>query len=100
MVPDRKLVAVVTAMMLVAPPARSQDQYSLSELLTLDGLIGAQDCGGLWSHLQGNPALMAGNDPLARELRTFAESVQRGALNCFAAGSRTASVVRDLSSAY
>jgi hypothetical protein len=83
--PGPQLVAVVTAMILFATGGAGQAQQTLAQLQEIERLISLRDCGGLWSYVRANPALMQGDDALARELRTFVESTERGALDCFAA---------------
>lgn len=91
-----RLVAVVTAMQLLSPSAQAQ-QFSLSDLQQIDGMINEKDCGGLWNFIQSRPGLTSGNDPLARELRAFSETIQRGAVNCFSAARVPAPPVEFLS---
>jgi hypothetical protein len=85
-------MAVVTAMIMIAGAARGQQAVSLNDLQRIESFIQAKDCGGLWSFVTSQPGLLQGNDPLARELRVFVASTERGLLDCFA--SRGGAVTR------
>jgi hypothetical protein len=82
--PSPRLLAVVTAMIMIAGAARGQQGASLGDLERIEGFIQSKDCGGLWSFVTTQPGLLEGNDPLARELRVFVASTERGLLDCFA----------------
>ena len=82
--PSPRLLAVVTAMLMIAGAARGQQGASLGDLERIEGFIQSKDCGGLWSFVTAQPGLLQGNDPLARELRVFVASTERGLLDCFA----------------
>ncbi len=81
--PSPRLLAVVTAMLMIAGAARGQQGASLGDLERIESFIQSKDCGGLWSFVTSQPTLLEGNDPLARELRVFVASTERGLLDCF-----------------
>jgi hypothetical protein len=82
--PSPRLLAVVTAMLMIAGAAGGQQGASLGDLERIESFIQSKDCGGLWSFVTTQPGLLEGNDPLARELRVFVASTERGLLDCFA----------------
>ncbi len=84
-----RLIAVVTALVLLGGTGSSRADYDLSQLQAIEGLISSRNCEGLWLYVKSNPEIIAGADPLANELRTFVAATERGQLDCFA--SRTAS---------
>jgi hypothetical protein len=81
--PSPRLIAIITALIMIAPVTRAGAQYTLAQLQELDALIQSQDCEALWLFVQANPALVEGNDPLARELSMFVEGASRGQIDCF-----------------
>jgi hypothetical protein len=91
--PSPRLLAVVTAMLMIAGAAGGQQGASLGDLERIESFIQSKDCGGLWSFVTTQPGLLEGNDPLARELRVFVASTERGLLDCFA--SRGGAVAAD-----
>lgn len=88
--PNPKLMAVITALIMITGSSGLRAEYSLAQLQELERLILGKNCGNLWDYLQKNPEIMAGNDALARELQVFVQSTQNGLLSCFAA--RTATI--------
>ena len=86
-----RLIAVVTALVLLGGSGSSRADYDLSQLQAIEGLISSRNCEGLWLYVKSNPGIIAGGDPLANELRTFVAATERGQLDCFA--SRTPSGV-------
>ena len=89
-----RLIAVITALGLLASTTAGRAEYSLPQLQEIERLISAKNCAGLWTYVRANPGIMAGTDPLANELRVFIASTERGQLNCFA--SRPALVNREI----
>ena len=82
-----RLIAVVTALVLLGTTASSRAEYDLSQLQAIEGLISSRNCEGLWLYVKSNPTIMVGTDPLASELRTFVAATERGQLDCFASRS-------------
>ncbi|MBW4708916.1 hypothetical protein KX928_14095 [Roseobacter sp. YSTF-M11] len=78
-----KLIAIVTVLILVGSTGNAQDNVTIDELRAIESLIDGKDWRGLYSYVQANPKLTAGNDPLAVELRTFVDDAKRGALTTF-----------------
>ncbi len=85
--PDPRLVAIVTALILAWGGSAARAEYGLEELLQIENYILQKDCAGLWQYLLANPAIMEGEDALARELRVFVDATQRGQIECFSARS-------------
>jgi hypothetical protein len=83
--PGPKLMAIITALLMITGASGANAEYSLAQLQELERLILAKNCSSLWAYLQQHPDILAGNDPLAKELQVFVQSTQRGLLNCFAA---------------
>ncbi len=83
--PEPRLMAVITALVMLAGTQAARAAYDVEELRQIETLILSKDCGALWEYLVANPAIMAGDDALARELRVFVAATERGQLNCFAA---------------
>ncbi len=96
--PSPRLMAVVTALMLVAGAQSGQAAYSLAQLEEIEKLIVRKDCSGLWSFLAANPGILDGNDPLAVELRQFMSGVNGGLIDCVSVGPGIAPSVDDLAS--
>ena len=82
-----RLIAVVTALVLLGTAGSSRAEYDLSQLQEIEGLISSRNCEGLWLYVKSNPTIMVGSDPLASELRTFVAATERGQLDCFASRS-------------
>ena len=82
-----KLIAVVTALVLLGAAGPGRAEYSLDQLQAIEGLITSRNCEGLWLFVKTNPALADGEDPLAKELRLFVTATERGQLECFASRS-------------
>lgn len=83
--PYKKLLAVITMMMLTGTKAGAQDYVSVDDLKQIEILIGQKDCGALYSFLSANPHMTSGQDALARELQVFVRDVRSGGLDCFSA---------------
>lgn len=80
--PDRRLMAIVTGLMLIVGGlggARA-DQPTLDQLRTIDRLLTLNDTRALLDYLLDNPELLAGEDELAVELRRFATDIGGGRL--------------------
>ena len=80
--PSPRLMAVVTALMLVGGGQSAQAAYTLAQLQVIEALILNQDCAGLWTYLSENPEILEGDDPLAQELRNFMAGVSGGLIQC------------------
>lgn len=91
--PNSKLTAIITALLLSAAATPTYADFSLEELQLIEQLVLAKDTAGLGRLLAANPRLAAGEDPLARELRGFSACYQVGRLDCFASP-RVVKVVR------
>jgi hypothetical protein len=78
-----RLVAVVTAVSLMAGATPGRADYTLEQLQEIERLIAGKNCAGLWSFVRSNPSITAGDDPLAVELRNFIADTERGKLTCF-----------------
>lgn len=80
--PDRRLVAIVTGMMLVMGSWAGRAEPTLDQMRSIDALLSRNDLTGLWAFLQQNQDLLVGDDELAVELRRFCDDVTVGGLNC------------------
>ena len=83
--PDARLTAVITALLLIAGGHRADAAYSLAQLQIIESYVLTKNCGGLLDYLNQNQTIMAGNDPLAQELRSFANGVEGGLIECLSA---------------
>lgn len=72
--PSRRLLAVVTALVLAAGRTAAQE-YSLEQVLEVERLILAKDVEALKLYLEGNPALLLGDDAFAAELRLLKRQI-------------------------
>lgn len=78
--PAPKLIAIVTALILMSGQAAFAE-YSLAQLQEIERYILTKNNAALMLLLQSHPELMAGDDPLAQELRAFmAANMQTGLL--------------------
>ncbi|MEZ5887036.1 MAG: hypothetical protein R3D56_09170 [Paracoccaceae bacterium] len=82
--PDPRLLAIVTALVLMGGTLPGKAEFSLDQLKTIEQLVLSHDSLALGSYLAANPRLTQGDDPLARELRTFQNCLSSGRLDCFA----------------
>ncbi|WP_147450650.1 hypothetical protein [Rhodophyticola porphyridii] len=73
---NQRLLAALTALLLVAGTPSAQAAYTLTNLLELERFVLAEDWEALMRYIERNPALLEGADPLAVELRTFLESIE------------------------
>lgn len=79
--PDKRLVAIVTGLMLIVGGLSAGAQEpSLDQLRTIDALLSRNDSEGLLAFLLANPALLSGEDELAAELRKFVADASGGRL--------------------
>ncbi|SIO57163.1 hypothetical protein SAMN05444722_3692 [Rhodovulum sp. ES.010] len=78
--PDRRLVAIVTGLMLVMGGLGAGAEPTLQQLRTIDSLLTRNDTAGLLDYLLENPQVMAGDDELGRELRQFVSDASNGRL--------------------
>lgn len=85
--PEPRLMAIVTALMLMAGTVPARAAYDIAQLQQIERYIVSKDCGALWQYLTVNPGIMSGDDALARELRVFVSATERGQIACF--GART-----------
>lgn len=83
---NKKLMAIVTMMVLLGADASAQSDPTLEDLLTIDKLIQDGDWRALYTYVEANPRLTAGSSPLAQELQSFKDDIERGQLNTFDAG--------------
>lgn len=81
--PDRRLVAIVTALLFVMGGLGAQAaEATLEQLRAIDQMLTRKDTRALWSFLRDNPQLMSGDDELAQELRRFCTDVTLGRMSC------------------
>lgn len=80
---DRKLLAIVTVLILVGSSGSAQQDASINDLLEIERLIEDGDWRALYSFLLENPQLTVGNSPLAMQLQSFSADVESGRLDRF-----------------
>ena len=76
--PNPRLLAVVTALIMAASAPAAQATYSLTDLQTIEQLVVNRNWNALRAYIDAHPELLDGNDPLAVELRTYVESYNQG----------------------
>lgn len=79
-----KLLATITALLLIAGTSELRAEYNLSQLQEIERLVLSKNTAALGRFLTANPQIMSGADPLARELRSFLDCVEDEQLDCFA----------------
>lgn len=80
--PNPKLIAVITALTCLAGAQGAYAAVSVEQLTEIEELIVTRNCGGLRDYLDQYPALLEGDDPLAEELRKFANGLDSGLISC------------------
>ena len=80
---EKRLLAIVTVLLLMGTSGNAQQGPSINDLRTIERLIEGGDWRALYTYIDANPRLTAGNSALAVELRSFAEDAERGRLNQF-----------------
>lgn len=85
--PNPKLTAVITALIFIASNSGVNAAYNLAQLQQIEGFIQSKDCGALLRYLRQNPGITDGEDQLAQELRSFANGVEGGLIQCLSATS-------------
>lgn len=83
--PNSKLTAIITALMFVASSNGANAAYDIGQLQEIERHILSKDCGALLGYLQTNPGIMDGGDLLSQELRSFADGVEGGLIQCLSA---------------
>ncbi len=86
--PNPRLMAVVTVLLMVTGPQAGQARYSLAQLQVIEQFILARDCAGLEAFLRQNIEILEGDDPLAVELRNFLAGVSSGLIQCLSVSPR------------
>ena len=76
--PNPKLLAIVTAFMLMAGAPGAYATYTLTQLEIIEQIILDNDCAALRDFIEANPGLLEGDDQLAVELRAFAAGITEG----------------------
>lgn len=92
--PPPKLLAVITALILLGGPSASRADYNLGQLQVIERFVMQKDTAALGRYLAVNPQITRGDDPLSRELRSFMGCVQNGQLDCFASAKVVAKVTK------
>jgi hypothetical protein len=81
--PNKRLVAVITALMLTTNLYGVRAEYTIEQLEEVERLILQKDVAALWKYIQANPEIAEGQDPLAQELRGFAIGYEQGLVQSF-----------------
>ena len=71
--PAPRLLTIITALILLQGQV-ARAEYSLEQLQEIERYVMSKNSAALETLLRSNPELMAGNDPLAKELRSFMEN--------------------------
>ncbi|PPB82283.1 hypothetical protein LV82_00210 [Albidovulum inexpectatum] len=77
--PNPKLIAILTALLMCAGSGSAQAAYTLEQLRQIETYLIQRDYGALWRFLAEHPEILEGDDSLARELRVFTQAISRGA---------------------
>ena len=80
---ERRLIAIIAAMMLVTNSAEGQDATSIDDLRLIEDYVSKRAWRPLYEYLTANPHIVANKSPLATELCTFVQDVKRGNLDVF-----------------
>jgi hypothetical protein len=82
---EPRLMAIVTALFLMAGTLPARAAYDIDQLRQIEQFLLQKDYGSLLLYLEVNPAIMSGTDALATELRVFVATMARRQLDFFAA---------------
>ncbi|WP_170409162.1 hypothetical protein [Ruegeria atlantica] len=88
---DRRLIGIVTALLLLSTTQNARAEITLEHLLAIDQMLSTNDIQALYSYLDKNPELLTGEDELSLELRSFHEVASVGDLDFSYASSAPAS---------
>lgn len=88
-----RLMAIVTALLLLGAGSPVRAGYTLAQLQEIDRILSARDWSALATYVNANPQLLEGNDALGVELQNFVASYGRAQLDLFA--SRSGAGVRE-----
>lgn len=80
---ERRLIAIIAAMLLVANGAKGQDATSVDDLRLIEDLVTKRAWRPLYDYLTDNPHIVRQKSPLASELCSFVQDVERGNLDVF-----------------
>ena len=75
---NRKILAIITALVMVGTSASSQQTTSIGELRYIEELVSTERWAELYSLILRYPRLTQGTDPLSLELRDFMRQVSLG----------------------
>lgn len=81
--PNQKLIALATALLMIGGASRLMAEYTLDQLKEIERLVMQKDSDALGNYLSENIEVTEGNDPLSVELRKFLLCTRTGDLNCF-----------------
>jgi hypothetical protein len=79
-VPSPKLLAVITALMLVVGAPGVQAAYTKTQLGQIEQMVLSQDWVQLRDYILASPTLLEGDDDLVVELRKFLQGMQSGVI--------------------
>ncbi|MDD9921783.1 MAG: hypothetical protein OXQ92_05815 [Boseongicola sp.] len=80
---ERRLIAIITAMLLVPNSATAQESATIDQLRQIEEMVTNRAWRQLYDYLSANPRIVSGNGPLATELCGFVTDVERGNLDVF-----------------
>lgn len=81
--PDQRLIAIVTALLMLGGASKLHAAYTLDQLKEIERLVMLRDTSALGSYLSANIEVTEGDDALSVELRKFLQCTRAGDLNCF-----------------
>lgn len=85
--PSSRLVAIVTALVLIGGAPGAHAEFTLEQLLAIEEYIQSRNTVGLLGYLKSNPNLLEGEDPLAVELQAFVDDMEDDLINNLSAAS-------------
>jgi hypothetical protein len=91
-----KLLAVLTALLLLGHGSPLRAGYTLDQLQAIERMLSAKDWTSLATYIARHPELVQGNDPLAVELQRFTTSYDSATVDTFVPGRIAASRERNI----
>lgn len=85
---NRRILAIVTALVMLGSSASAQQTASIAELRQIEFLVSNEKWAELYNLVLANPRLTQGDDPLSLELRNFLRQVSLGRIADLAPTSR------------
>lgn len=80
---ERRLMAILTALLLVANSAKGQGTTTIDDLRLIEDFVSKRAWRPLYDYLTANPHIVSGGGPLGAELCAFVQDVESGNLDVF-----------------